>query len=385
MNFILIIIPGHTGISFRRFIVKKIVFLILMTVAVVGVYAGGKADTGSKPAAAPAVVEATSLTGAGATFPAVLYTKWFSEYAKLTKVEINYQGIGSGGGIKSISDQTVDFGASDGIMSADQLAAAKGGALLHIPMTMGGVVATYNIPELVGKDALKFTAETLSGMFYGDITKWNDPKLVADNPSLASIDKAITIVHRSDGSGTSNIWTSYLSAVNTKWAKEIGSGNSVNWPVGLGGKGNEGVAGNVKQTPYTVGYVELAYAKQNSLPYALLKNSAGNFIAATTASVSLAAQGVTLPDDMKIMLVNSSNPQAYPVSAFTWLLVYQAQTDAGKAASLSRMVWWALHSGQSFCSGLDYAPLPADAVKKAEVLLKSVTINGKPALPADVK
>jgi len=251
--------------------VKKAFFLAIMTVAVLGAYASGSAD--KVPAQNEAVTEAKSLNGAGASFPAVLYTKWFGEYAKLTNVEINYQAIGSGGGIKSISDMTVDFGASDGIMTADQLKGAKGGPILHIPATMGGVVPIYNIPELAGKDTLKFTADTLAGVYLGEITKWNDPKLVADNPSLAEIDKAVSVVHRSDGSGTSNIWTSYLSAVNDKWAKTIGAGNSVNWPVGLGGKGNEGVSGVVKQTPYSIGYVELAYAKQNNLPAGLVKNA----------------------------------------------------------------------------------------------------------------
>jgi phosphate transport system substrate-binding protein len=364
--------------------VKKALFLVIMAVTVLGAYAGGKADTGSAQSGTKATAEATSLNGAGGTFPAVLYTKWFSEYAKLTNVEVNYQAIGSGGGIKSISDMTVDFGASDGLMTADQLKGTKGGAILHIPTTMGGVVPTYNIPELAGKDVLKFTADTLAGIYAGDITKWNDPKLVADNPSLAGIDKVVSVVHRSDGSGTTNIWTSYLSAVNDKWAKTIGAGNSVNWPVGLGGKGNEGVSGIVKQTPYAIGYVELAYAKQNKLPAGLVKNASGNFIAANENSVSMAAEGVALPDDMRIMLVNSSNPKAFPIAGFTWLLVYTNQTDAAKAATLTRVLWWALHDGQAFSAGLDYSPLPVDAIKKAEAEIKSITVNGKPALPAGV-
>lgn len=361
---------------------KRTLFLVIMTVAVFGAYASGKVDSGSAQKGTP--TEAKSLNGAGATFPAVLYTKWFSEYAKLTNVEINYQSIGSGGGIKSISDMTVDFGASDGLMTAEQMKGAKGGPILHIPATMGGVVPTYNIPELAGKAVLKFTPDTLAGIFLGDITKWNDPKLVADNPSLAGIDKAISVVHRSDGSGTTNIWTSYLSAISDKWAKTIGAGNSVNWPVGLGGKGNEGVSGSVKQTPYTIGYVELAYAKQNNLPAGMVKNASGNFIAADENSVSMAAEGVVLPDDMRIMVVNSSNPKAFPIAGFTWLLVYTNQTDAAKAATLTRVLWWALHDGQTFCASLDYSPLPGDAIKKAEAEIKSITVNGKPALPAGV-
>ncbi len=358
--------------------------LVLALAAVVAASVSAQMIPGSGLVKGPLAGEAQKLTGAGATFPAVLYTKWFSEYAKLTKVEVNYQAIGSGGGIKSVSDQTVDFGASDGLMTDAQLAAAKGGALLHIPMTMGGVVPTYNLPELAGKAPLKFTPDTLAGIFNGDITKWNDPALVADNPDLAKIDKYIAVVHRSDGSGTTNIWTSYLSAVNEKWAKETGAANAVKWPVGLGGKGNEGVAGNVKQTPYTLGYVELAYAKQNKLPAGLVKNSSGNFVAATEDTVSQAAAGVALPDNMMVKLVNSANPKAFPIASFTWLLVYTNQTDAAKATALTRLLWWALHDGQAYAAGLDYAPLPADAIKKAEVLVKSIQVNGKPALPASI-
>ena len=361
---------------------KRVMVLFLSLVAVLG--ASAQAVPGSGMVKAPMAGEATKLNGAGATFPAVLYSKWFSEYAKLTKVEINYQSIGSGGGIKSISDMTVDFGATDGPMSDDQLKAAKGGAILHIPAAMGGVVPTYNVPELVGKANLKFTPDTLAGIFNGDIIKWNDPLLVADNPDLTAVDKFIAVVHRSDGSGTTNIWTSYLTAVNEKWAKETGAANAVKWPTGLGGKGNEGVAGNVKQTPYTLGYVELAYAKQNKLPVGLVKNSSGTFIVPNEDSVSQAAAGVTLPDDMRIKLVNSANPKAYPISGFTWLLVYQAQTDAAKAMAVTRVLWWATHDGQAFNAGLDYAPLPTDAIKHAEVLIKSITVNGKAALPAGI-
>jgi len=329
--------------------------------------------------------EAKSLTGAGGTFPAVLYTKWFSEYAKLTGVQVNYQAIGSGGGIKSISDMTVDFGASDAPMKDDQLAATKGGALLHIPTTMGAVVPTYNIPELSkSKKVLRFTADTLAGIYLGEITKWNDPKLVADNPELAKIDRYIIVVHRSDGSGTTNIWTSYLTAVSDKWAKTVGYGTSVQWPVGLGGKGNEGVSGNVKQTRYSIGYVEEAYAVQNKLPVAQVKNAAGNWMDPTAKAVSAAAAGVTLPADLRIMMVNSANPEAWPVSGFTWLLVYQQQTDPAKSLALTRLLWWCLHDGQAYAEKLLYVPLPVDAIKKAEVLLKSITINGAQALPAEL-
>ncbi len=334
----------------------------------------------------PAAGEAKQLTGAGATFPAVLYTKWFSEYYKLTGVQVNYQGIGSGGGIKSISDMTVDFGATDGPMTDEQLAAAKGGPILHVPTALGGVVAIYNIPEL-GKSptSLKFTPEILAGIYLGTILKWNDAALVAENPQLKEVNKYIVVVRRSDGSGTTNIWTSYLSAVSEEWSKQVGAGNSVLWPVGLGGKGNEGVAGVVKQTPYSIGYVEAAYAVQNKLPMGIVKNKAGKYVAPTMKSVSLAAQGIPLPDDMRIKVVNSSNPDAYPIAGFTWLLVYKNQTDPAKALALTRMLWWATHDGQQYNESLEYAPLPLDAVKKAEVMIQSITVNGKRALPATIR
>lgn len=342
-----------------------------------------QAIPGSGLVKGPSADEAKSLTGAGATFPAVLYTKWYSEYAKLTGVQVNYQSIGSGGGIKSISDMTVDFGATDGPMSDEQLAAAKGGKVLHIPMALGAVVPTYNLPELkYPAETLRFNAESLAGIFLGEIVKWNDPKLVADNPKLKDLDRYIVVVHRSDGSGTSNIWTSYLTAVSEKWAKTVGAANSVQWPVGLGGKGNEGVAGNVKQTPYSIGYVEEAYAVQNKLAVGLVKNKGGKYIAATTSAVSLAAQGVPLPDDLRIKLVNSDNPDAFPIVGFTWILAYAQMTDPAKAQAITRLLWWSSHDGQAFNAALEYAPLPLDAIKKAEVLIKSITVNGKPALPA---
>jgi phosphate transport system substrate-binding protein len=372
---------------------------LMLLVAAVGVFAQeatpeATAVPGSGKIAGPVDGEAKSLNGAGATFPAPLYTKWFSEYAKLTGVQINYQAIGSGGGIKSITDKTVDFGASDGPMTDDQLKAAPG-KLFHIPMTMGGVVPTYNIPELAGKDPLKFTPETLSMIYLGPagedtannvapLLKWNDPRLVADNPDLANIDKLIVVVHRSDGSGTTNIWTSYLSAVSDQWAKTVGAANSVNWPVGLGGKGNAGVAGNITQTPYSIGYVELAYAQQNNLPISYVKNKSGKFVQANAATVSEAAAGVELPDDLRVKIVNADGDAAYPIAGFTWLLVYQEQTDPAKALAVMRMLWWGLHDGQQYAAGLGYAPLPLPAIQKAEALLKQITINGQPALPADI-
>lgn len=332
--------------------------------------------------------EAQSLNGAGATFPQVLYTTWFSDYAKLTNVQINYQGIGSGGGIKGVTDGTLDFGASDAPMSDKQLEDAKatcGGNVLHIATALGGVVVTYNIPELTTSgEVLKFTPDTLAGIYAGTISSWNDEKLVADNPSLKDIAQPIAVVHRSDGSGTSNIFTSYLKAVNADWAANVGAGTSVNWPTGIGQKGNAGIAGAVKGVPYSLGYVELAYAEQNQLPEALIKNATGNFVGANGESVTAAAAGVTLPEDMRIMIVNGEGDTTYPISGFTWLLVCENQKDAAKATALTRMLWWAIHDGQAYHLKLGYSPLPDAAIKANVAQIEKIMVDGKPALPADL-
>lgn len=325
--------------------------------------------------------EAKALNGAGATFPAVLYTKWFSEYEKVTGVKVNYQSIGSGGGIKSISDQTVDFGATDGPMTDEQMKAAKGGEILHIPMALGAVVPTYNVPGVT--QPLKFTGETLAGIFLGEITKWNDPKLLADNPDAGLPDADIVVVHRSDGSGTTFIWVDYLSAVSEKWKSTVGKGTSVNWPVGLGGKGNEGVAGEVKQNPNSIGYVELIYAVQNKLGFGHVRNQDGNFVEPSLETVTAAAAGVagTIAPDLRASIVNAPGEKAYPISGFTWLLVYQSVADKAKAIALTRMLWWAIHDAQKFNSELGYAPLPEGIVKKAEEKVLAITSSGQPAFP----
>ncbi|MCA9905150.1 MAG: phosphate ABC transporter substrate-binding protein PstS [Anaerolineae bacterium] len=336
----------------------------------------------------PMAGEAQSLTGAGATFPLPLYTAWFADYATLTGVQVNYQGIGSGGGIRSITDQTVNFGASDGPMTEDQLAAARetcGADILHIPTALGGVVPIYNVPEVQDAgEPLKFTPDTLSKIFLGEITNWNDETLVADNPELADVDQPIAVVHRADGSGTTNIWTSYLSAVSETWASEVGAGTSVDWPTGIGQRGNAGIAGAVAGVPYSIGYVELAYAEQNDLPVSQVQNSAGTFVQANTDSVSLAAAGVELPDDLRIMIVNGSGDDTYPIAGFTWLLVCPNQTDPAIATALTRVIWWGIHDGQSYHSELGYAPLPEAAVLAGEQQLLKVMVNGAPALPSDL-
>jgi phosphate transport system substrate-binding protein len=349
--------------------------------------AGSPAASGSPGAASSAAAisgpfpgEAQTLTGAGATFPAALYSKWFNDYERLTQVKVNYQSIGSGGGIKGITDKTVDFGATDGPMTDEQLQAA-GAPVLHIPMALGAVVPTYNLPNYSG--SVKFTPETLAEIFLGEITKWNDPKLLADNPSLSSIDKSIVVVHRSDGSGTSYIWTDYLSAVSPAWKSRVGLGTSVNWPVGLGGRGNEGVAGEVKQNEKSLGYLELIYAIQNKLGVAQVKNKSGAFIDPNLESVTAAAQGVgdSIAPDLRASIVDAPGVTAYPISGFTWLLAYEEQPDKAKATALTRMMWWAIHDGQKANSELGYAPLPEAIVKKAEEKILAIKVGGRAAFP----
>ncbi len=288
---------------------------------------------------APTPTQTANLNGAGATFPALLYTKWFDVYYTLTGVKINYQALGSGAGINQITAGTVDFGASDGIMTDAQQAKAESadGPILHIPMTSGAVAIIYNLTG-VGSGQVKLTGDVLANIFLKKITKWNDPAITALNPGLTLPDAPITVVHRSDGSGTTFIFTNYLSKVSADWSTQIGNGTSVNWPGDIGAAQNAGVAAQVQQLPDSIGYVELAYALQNNLSFALLKNLSGNYIAPSLAATTAAAVGVPLPDDMKVMLTNSSNPDAYPIVGFTWMLVYHKpdrqnqRTNPGKHA-----------------------------------------------------
>ena len=343
-----------------------------------------QAIAGSGIVTGPFSGEARALTGAGATFPAALYSKWFTEYNRLTQVQVNYQSIGSGGGIKAISDGTADFGATDGPMTDAQLKEAKGGEIFHVPAALGGVVATYNIPEIPATTKLRFSPETLVGIFMGDITKWSDAKIKADNPTVTTLpDKEITTVHRSDGSGTTYIFVDYLSAVSPAWKEKIGVSTTVNWPNGLGGKGNEGVAGEVKQNPYSIGYVELIYAKQNKLGYAQIKNKAGQFVDADLDTVTAAASGVaaTIAPDLRASIVNAEGAKSYPISGFTWILAYKEMKEEPKAVALTRMLWWATHDGQKFNGDLGYSPLPLEIIKKAEAQIKAIAVNGKPAFP----
>ena len=317
-----------------------------------------------------------SLQGAGATFPNPLYQKWLSEYSKLhPNMKIDYQSIGSGGGIKQLKEQTVDFGASDAPMSDDDLKSAPG-EILHIPTVLGAVVITYNLQGV--NQPLRFSSEVLADIFLGKIRKWNDPKIAADNPGVTLPANDIVVVHRSDGSGTSAVFTDYLSKVSAEWKEKVGSGVSPSWPTGIGGKGNEGVTGQVKNTRNTIGYIELVYAVKNTLPVAHIKNASGNFVEPTIDAVTAAASATAAntPDDLRVSITNAAGPQAYPISSYTYILVYKNQRDATKGKALVDFLWWGIHDGEGFAKDLQYAPLPADIVKKAEMKINSVTANG---------
>ena len=310
------------------------------------------------------------INGAGATFPYPIYSKWFDAYTQVDpSVRFNYQSIGSGGGQKQIIARTVDFGASDGPMSNENLAKAPG-KILHIPTVAGAVVITYNLPD---NPQLKLDGPTLVEIFLGNITKWNDPKIAALNPGVNLPDLPMVVVHRSDGSGTSYIFTDYLSSVSPVWADSVGKATSVKWPTGLGGKGNEGVAGQVRQLSGAIGYVELIYAKQNKMPYADVKNAAGSFVTPSIESVTEALATAKIPDDFRFSMVNAPGEKAYPISGTTWLLVYEQQKNADKGKKLVEFLNWALTRGETIAPLLDYAPLP-DAVQQ-RVLERIKTIK----------
>ncbi len=331
----------------------------------------------SQPAPISTPAAAVSLNGAGATFPYPLYSRWFDEYYKLTGVKINYQSIGSGGGISQVTAGTVDFGASDGIMTVEQQSKAEAlyGPILHIPMTSGAEAIVYNLPGI--SSGLKLTPDVLADIYLKKIAKWHDPRIAALNPDLKLPDMPIAVVHRSDGSGTTYIFTNYLSKVSQEWKDRVGNATSVNWPGDIGGQGNEGVAGQVRQIPGAIGYVELAYSLQNNMTYAALQNQAGSYILPSLKATTAAAQGVELPDDMKVMLTNSAKTDAYPMVGFTWMLVYVNQTDKAKGETLVKMLWWAVHDGQQYTEALSYAPLAGTAVTKAENEIRSIKYQGQ--------
>jgi phosphate transport system substrate-binding protein len=319
---------------------------------------------------------ALSINGAGATFPYPVYSKWFDEYQKKnSQVQINYQSIGSGGGIRQVTEGTVDFGASDGPMNDEQLKAFQdkhGFGILHFPTVLGADVPTYNIPGVTA--ALNFTPEALAGIFLGKITKWNDPAITATNKGVSLPANDIVVVHRSDGSGTTYIWTDYLSKVSDEWKNKVGKGASVNWPVGLGGKGNEGVTGQIKNAPNSIGYVELIYAISNNIPYGSVKNSSGNFVKADLASVSAAAGAVakTMPDDFRVSITNPPGKSAYPIASFTWLLIPEKFSDTAKRDAIKGFLSWMLADGQNYAEQLSYAKLPNEVIAQEKKALAKI-------------
>jgi len=336
----------------------------------------GNKSTGDSTTVKPVNSE-DALLGAGSTFVYPLFSKMFAEYGKANDVKVNYQSIGSGGGILQLTNKTVDFGGSDAPLNEEQTKKI-GADVLHIPMASGADVITYNLPGVTA--SLKMTPELLASIYLGEITKWNSPEITAANPGTKLPDLPLVVIHRSDGSGTSYIFTDYLTKVSVEWAKKVGKATAVNWPAGLGGKGNEGVSGLVKQTPGAVGYVELAYAIQNKMAVAQIKNKAGKFITPNLASIT-AASNIELPADAKVSLTDTSNPDGYPISSFTWALIYKQQNynsrSAAKAEQLLKLLWWNIHEGQKNCEPLNYATLSTSAVTVAEKILKSATYDGK--------
>jgi phosphate transport system substrate-binding protein len=342
---------------------------------------GGSSSQQAKSGAdssASAQSSGVALTGAGATFPYPLYSKWFDAYRQRSGVAINYQSIGSGAGIQQLKAATVDFGASDAPLSDDQLKAMPG-AVLHLPTTAGAVVLAYNLP---GIRELKLTPEAIGGIFLGTLKHWNDPLIAKVNPGVSLPATEILPAHRADGSGTTNIFTTYLAAVDPAW-KKVGVGTAVSWPGGVGAKGNDGVSGVVRQTPGAIGYVELAYARQNNIAMAALRNQAGQFVVPSTNSVAaaLSASAAALERDPRTPIVNAAGAASYPISALTFLLVYQDQKDEGRAREFVNFVKWALHDGQSYCESLDYVQLPPALVTADETTLGRITVGGKPLAP----
>lgn len=344
--------------------------LAVLGVAALGAACGGGDGGGSR----------VLVNGAGATFPNLIYQKWMIDYnGAQDGAEFNYQSIGSGGGVRQFSDGTVDFGASDAPMTDEEIEAA-GGNVLHIPTVLGAVVPTYNLEA--GAEPLNFSPDVLAGIFLGDITQWDDARIASINPGRDLPDVQIVVVHRSDGSGTSFIWTEYLSKVSGRWAAEVGAGKSVSWPTGLGAKGNEGVTATVQQTPGAIGYVELGYALLNGLPAGNVQNRTGNFIRPSIESVSAAAAGAMAsmgPDtDFRVSLTDAEGPDSYPVSSFTWLLLRREYDDADPARELARFIWWSLSEGKTAAPALGYAPLPEAMSPWIQARLQSITAAGAP-------
>ncbi len=368
--------------------VKLIIILILAGVLLAGCV--DKQPSEVQPTVKPITTEQSTkapetvtLNGAGATFPYPLISKWSSEYNKIKpNIQINYQSVGSGAGIKQITAKTVDFGASDAPLTEQEYANVSG--ILQIPESIGAVVVAYNLPGV--QSGVKLSGDVIADIFLGKITKWNDPRIVSLNPGIQFPAKDIIVAHRSDGSGTTFVFTDYLSAVSPDWKSKVGKGKSVNWPAGLGGKGNEGVSGLLSQNPYAIGYIELAYAKLNNIPYANIKNRAGNFIEPTLETTANAAASVvpSLPAGdaswSSVSIVDAAGDNSYPIGSFTYLLVYKDQTDMIKGKTLAEFLWWVVHDGQKFSSELLYVPLPNEVVSLNEKTIKLMDYNGQPLI-----
>jgi len=361
--------------------VKNTVLLIFSIISIALMSCGGGNTDKDSSAGNASAAEGNTLLGAGSTFVYPLFSKLFSEYNKITGLKVNYQSIGSGGGILQLTNKTVDFGDSDAPLN-DEQKNKMGVPVLHIPMCSGAVVIAYNLPGLKG--TLKLTPTILANIFLGKIKNWNDAQIAAVNRGVKLPSTPIIIAHRSDGSGTTNIFTTYLSKVSSDWNTKVGKGSSINWPAGLGGKGNEGVAGLVKQTPGGIGYAELAYAMQNKMSFAKMQNKTGKFITPTVASTS-AAGNIQIPEDGVVSLTDTDAPDGYPISGLTWALIYKEQNynnrSEDRASKLVKLLWWNIHDGQKYCEGLHYAPLSPSAVSVAENILRSATYNGKPLMP----
>jgi phosphate transport system substrate-binding protein len=365
---------------------KIILILILAGVLLAGCVSKQPAEV--KPTTIPTVqptkgLETVTLNGAGATFPYPLISKWSSEYYKINpNVQINYQSVGSGAGIQQITAKTVDFGASDAPLTEEEYAGAPG--ILQIPESIGAVVVAYNLPGI--QSGVKLSGDVVADIFFGKIKKWNDPRIVSLNPGIQFPDKDIIVAHRSDGSGTTFVFTDYLSAVSPDWKSKVGEGKSVNWPVGLGGKGNEGVSGILSQNPYAIGYIEIAYAKLNNISYAYIKNKAGKFIEPVLETTANSAAGAvpTLPAGdaswSSVSIVDAPGDNSYPISSFTYILVYKDQTDLTKGKMLTEFLWWAVHDGQKYSSDLLYVPLPNEIISLNEKTIKLMNYNGQPLI-----
>lgn len=354
----------------------------LLTGIFTGVLALTLVGCGAQNPSTPAGQEkavSVNLTGAGSTFVYPLLNQQIEEYRKKNpSITINYQGVGSGAGIKQVSEQTIDFGGTDGPMTDDQLKGAKGGKVLHIPLTLGAEAVTYNVPN--APKNLKIGPMVLADIFLGKVTNWNDTRIATDNPGVSLPDLKIMVAHRSDGSGTTYIFSDYLSSISPDWLSKVGKGTSLNWPVGVGGKGNAGVAGVIQQTPGAIGYVELAYAVQNNLSYAMMQNKEGKWLAPSLQGASAAAAAAKVPDDMRVSIVNAPGADAYPIAGFSWALIYQDQKDKVKGTALVNFINWAIHDGQNLAEGLQYAKLPTTLVSREETMLKSITSQGQPIM-----